>query len=183
MKQKKCKECGSMFTPKITTTQQVCSWQCAILYTEAQKEKKWRKEKARRKEELKTAGDVAKEAQVAFNKYIRERDRYKGCITCKKPLEHKYDAGHYYSVGSSPELRFDEDNVHGQCVGCNQHLHGNLIEYTFALPERIGQERFEALKQRRNIPAKYSKPELKAIKEKYKIKAKALIDARKSKED
>ena len=167
MRQKKCKECGKMFTPSYTTTQPVCSWQCAILYADAQEAKKWRKEKAKRKDELKTHGDLAKEAQVEFNKYIRLRDRHKGCITCGKALEGKYDAGHYYSVGSTPELRFDADNVHGQCVACNQHLHGNLIEYTERLPVRIGDKRFEQLKSRRGKAKKYSIEELKEMKAKY----------------
>lgn len=35
--------------------------------------------------------------------------------------------------------------MHGQCVHCNQHLHGNLTKYSYNLPKRIGWERFEAL--------------------------------------
>jgi hypothetical protein len=138
-----------------------------MAYTKQQEKKKWNKEKKARKDALKTHGDWLKEVQTQFNRYIRLRDRAKGCITCGKALEGKYDAGHYYSVGSTPELRFDADNVHGQCVACNQHLHGNLIEYTERLTVRIGGKRFEQLKSRRGKVKKYSIEELKEMKAKY----------------
>jgi hypothetical protein len=68
--------------------------------------------------------DHVKELQVIVNKYVRLRDKDKGCISCGTPLLGKYDAGHYYSAGGNPELRFNTDNIHGQCVYCNQHRHG-----------------------------------------------------------
>jgi len=167
MKPKKCKICKNTFTPKYTTTQMVCSPICAMAYTKQQEKKRWNKEKKERRDALKTQSDWLKEVQTQFNRYIRLRDKNKPCISCGKPLVGKYDAGHYYSVGSTPELRFDADNVHGQCVACNQHLHGNLIEYTERLPLRIGDKRFEQLKSRRGKIKKYSIEELKEMKAKY----------------
>ena len=67
---------------------------------------------------------------------------------------------------------FNENNVFGQCVECNQHKHGNLTEYTINLPERIGLEQFEYLKSIRNISTKYTIAELKGLIETYKIKVK-----------
>ncbi|NBW22180.1 MAG: recombination protein NinG, partial [Caulobacteraceae bacterium] len=67
-----------------------------------------------------------------------------------KALQGKYDAGHYYSVGSYPNLRFHESNVHGQCVTCNQHKHGNLLEYNEGIVRRIGKNKLEELKSIRN---------------------------------
>jgi len=113
-----------------------------------------------------------KKAQIAVNTYIRFRDKDKPCISCGRKLGSKFDAGHYFSTGANPELRFEEDNIHGQCVFCNQHLHGNLIPYTDNLPERIGLERFNALKDKRHKIRKYSKDELKQIIEIYKNKIK-----------
>ena len=112
--------------------------------------------------------------QKVFNTYIRKRDKAKGCISCGRAFHGKYDAGHYFSVGSHPELRFDEDNVHGQCVYCNRDKHGNLIEYAERLPQRIGEYRYEALKARRGQNNKLSIPEIERMIEEYKAKIKEL---------
>jgi hypothetical protein len=50
----------------------------------------------------------------------------------------KYDAGHYYSASGTPQLLFNEFNCNGQCVFCNQHKSGNLIEYRKGLINRYG---------------------------------------------
>jgi hypothetical protein len=88
--------------------------------------------------------------QQVFNEYIRKRDLtgdYFKCISCGEIKdEHLMNAGHFYNVGHYPGLRFEEDNCHGQCIGCNNFLHGNLIEYRDNLFMKIGVERFEKLK-------------------------------------
>ena len=48
---------------------------------------------------------------------IRLRDKHQPCISCGKPLEGKYDAGHFFQQQNN-RSRFNEDNVHGQCVHC-----------------------------------------------------------------
>jgi hypothetical protein len=50
------------------------------------------------------------------------------------------------------------------------YLSGNLEEYGRRLPERIGLERFEALKQRANTTANYTVEELKELINTYKEK-------------
>lgn len=79
---------------------------------------------------------LIKKAQIAFNAYIRNRDKDKGCISCGGDVDH---AGHYFSAGQYSALRFDETNVHGQCVGCNTYKHGNLIEYGLGIVQRYGE--------------------------------------------
>ena len=74
----------------------------------------------------KTIPQLTKKAQEVFNKWIRERDKDLGCISCGGSVDH---AGHYFSVGQHSALRFHEDNVHGQCIGCNNFKHGNLAHY------------------------------------------------------
>lgn len=178
LKPKKCKNCGELFTP-YRPLSQVCSIFCAAGLSKKQREAKekkeyrvWKKEKI---ESLKTHKDYLKELQTVFNTYIRLRDINSGCITCGQNLSKiKFDAGHFYSVGSTPALRFHEDNVHGQCVHCNQHLHGRLIDYMDKLPIRIGQERFELLKSKKNDVTKYSITELKAKIGHYKSQVKIL---------
>ena len=82
-------------------------------------------------------------ATTKFNKFIRERDKDMPCISCGEYRE--LQAGHFYSGGHYPSLKFNEDNVHGQCKRCNYFLSGNLTEYEKNLRERIGDERVERL--------------------------------------
>lgn len=86
------------------------------------------------------------ELQNIFNSYIRKRDDGKACISCGK---YKIlQAGHYFAVKGYEGLRFDEDNVHGECAGCNCFDESHLINYTTNLVERIGKARYDALFKR-----------------------------------
>jgi hypothetical protein len=109
-----------------------------------------------------------------FNQYIRLRDQGKGCISCGKQLQGKYDAGHYFSVGSYPNLRFNESNVFGQCVSCNQHKHGNLLEYAIGIERRIGKSKLEELKSMRNDRLSLPLDKMKELIYHYKDKVKEL---------
>ena len=179
MKDRICKSCKSRFTPQ-RPLQGVCSPKCAYAYQRLLKEKKeakeWKVEKKEMKENLKTHSDYLRVLQVSFNTYIRFRDKGKPCISCNNKIKDKYDAGHYFSVGGYPALRFNEDNVHAQCVSCNQWLHGNLIMYAENLPKRIGFERTEILFNTKNTIAKLSIPEIKDKIKEYKLKLKQLND-------
>jgi hypothetical protein len=138
--------CKQSFTPTVSTLQVTCTKvSCVLQHAKIVKAKENKKKIKEMREKLKTSQDYRKELQIVFNSYIRARDRDAGCISCGKKLGSKFDAGHYFSVGNYPNLRYDETNVHGQCVTCNQHLHGNLIEYGARLPERIGQAAFDRL--------------------------------------
>ena len=156
----RCKICKDKFQPKYFLQKTCFEPSCILEWKDKVKDKEWKAEKKVLKEKLKTYSDHVKELQVIFNKFIRARDKDKGCISCGTKLTGKYDAGHYYSCGSYPELRFNEDNVHGQCVHCNQWKHGNLIEYTKRLPLRIGEVKFHSLEVKAHIKQKYSIPEL-----------------------
>jgi len=160
LKEKKCKNCKEKFIPQ-RPLQYICGVRCGAEYAINSRNKKEKKERAEAKKSLLTHKDYLKMLQVVFNTYIRLRDKDKGCISCGGPFITKYDAGHFYSVGSTPSLRFDEDNCHGQCVYCNQHLHGNLIMYWENLPKRIGRERYIALMEKSKIyNLKLSIPEI-----------------------
>ena len=76
-----------------------------------------------------------KRATDHFNKWIRLRDHGKGCASCNSPTF--TDAGHFYPSGHYPNLRYNENNVHGQCKACNYFKHGNLIEYRKRITNRI----------------------------------------------
>ena len=111
---------------------------------------------------------LLKKAESVFNKWIRERDKDKGCISCGGSVDH---AGHYFPVGGHSGLRFNEINVNGQCVGCNTYKHGNLIYYRDGLVRRYGLFETEVWEQEcmSNKVNKWSRTELNEIIEKYKI--------------
>jgi len=172
LKKRKCKVCKDEFK-QTRPLQTVCSWACATQFAKKKEQEKRKAETRRMKEDLKTYGDWLKDLQKVFNRYIRLRDKDKGCISCGKPLIGKYDAGHYRTVGACPELRFEEFNVYGQCVHCNQHKHGNIVEYRIRLVERIGQDKVEWL-EGKHEPLKLSMNEIKELLTKYKRLCKGL---------
>lgn len=171
-RQRKCKVCGKPFTP-FSSTAQVCRMVCAMALIEQMAAKRDRAETKARKEALKTRSDWLKEAQVAFNAFIRARDANEPCISCGRFHQGAYDAGHYRSVGSMPALRFDEDNCHKQCVPCNQHKAGNVVEYRLRLRAKIGEERLARLEGPHEAK-KYTVADAQEIKRLYKAKLKAL---------
>ena len=173
MKPKKCKVCNTLFTTT-KTTQRVCGWECAKAEAERIREKKEASRKKQvakqlreQKEKLKSRADWMKEAQQAFNAWIRYRDKDEPCISCQRHHAGQYHAGHYRTTAAAPELRFNELNVHKQCSVCNNHKHGNITEYRINLVKKIGVEKVEWLEGKHEAK-KYTIDELKEIKEKYK---------------
>lgn len=169
---KKCKNCKQPFTPRFSFFEKFC-WADDCKLIEAMQKLQLHKanEKkriAKKKKELLTVGDWVKIAQQAFNGYIRQRDKGKQCISCDTILKGKFDAGHYYNANNHWLLRFDEDNVHGQCVRCNQHLHGNLINYRKGLLKRIGLDNLSHLEQQAHKTRKFTIEDLQYITEIYK---------------
>lgn len=149
MKPKKCKECSSIFAPS-RAMQVVCGPICAqswgrklIEQQEANSKREERKSIRAAREKAKTRSDHLREAQAAFNAWIRARDAGKPCISCGRHHQGQWHAGHYRSIGSEPSLRFEPDNCHLQCAPCNTHLSGNLIKYRINLIKKIGLERVE----------------------------------------
>jgi hypothetical protein len=131
-----------------------------------------------KKEALKTRSDHLKDAQRAFNSYIRRRDQLAGhtCISSGRPLDwtgNAVDAGHYRSTGSAPHLRFHEDNCHAQSKHDNQYKAGNAVDYRIGLIKRIGLERVEAL-EADQTSRKYTIQELIEIKALYRRKLRDL---------
>lgn len=197
---RKCKVCGEYFVPKFHDIR--IRWCCpehgAILAMEEREkekvkaaakrikeqkeaEKAGRKRRQEKRESLKSKSQWDKEAQSAFNSYIRIRDEGKECVSCGNPLLGKsnyltgsaIDASHYRSRGAASHLKFNVFNVHSACTRCNRQLSGNAVEYRIRLIERIGQERVERLESD-NEPRRFDIPYLQRIKSIFTRKARAL---------
>jgi len=179
-KLKKCRVCREAFLPR-TSLQVLCgNYECACLYAHAAKTKrevlertKERKVIREAKQKLKTRQQWLKEAQIEFNRYIRARDSAEPCISCGNYHNGQYHAGHFRSIGSAPELRFEESNVHKQCSPCNNYKSGNLLEYRKRLILKIGAENVEWL-EGKHEPKKYTIDDLKELKIYYKNKLKEI---------
>lgn len=185
-KRYKCKQCREVYT-KERVSQVVCSTDCAVLLSQSQGVKIAKKaaivdkrETKEKLDKLAKKSDLTKPAQQAFNAYIRARDYGKRCISCNSAIAWGTsttggvcDAGHYISVGSRPNLRFNEDNVHAQCKKCNSYGAGNAANYRIGLIKRMGAGRVESL-ENDDKPRKYTHEELRELTKKYRQKLKEL---------
>lgn len=174
-------ECRASFVPA-RLGQKVCSPACALATKDVNADKArkaiadvGRKELRAAKERVKSKGQYMREAQAAFNAWVRLRDAALGCVSCDKPQTWagQWHASHFLSVGSSPEHRFNPLNVHKACSVCNNHLSGNILGYRPELERRIGVEAVEALLGP-SEPKRYTIEDLKAITAEYRAKTREL---------
>ena len=172
----RCKICKSKFEAKYFLQKACLNPACLAEWAKLDRESKADKRHTQKKRELK-ANDRpfrTKEAQKAFNAYIRKRDEKEPCISCQRYHSGQYHAGHFKTTAARPDLRFNEDNCHKQCAPCNNHLSGNIGEYIVHLIKKIGQTRLDDLNRVEIV--KYSCDELKEIELKYKRKLKELME-------
>ena len=184
-KPKACKnpKCGETFTPRFNSTETVCSNACALVVARTDKRiqslgkkaiaDRQRKELRASQERIKSRSDHLREAQAAFNEFIRLRDAHEPCISCGRHHDGQYHAGHYRTVGANPELRFHEDNVHKQCAPCNNHKSGDIVNYRINLVAKIGAERVARLEGPHELQ-KLNIDQIKAIKAHYRAKVREL---------
>lgn len=181
MKKKRCRSCKLDFEP-LRPLQIACSIACSVKLAAEKRQRKAaqeaREERRSRREALervKTRGEHLREAQAAFNAWVRLRDANDPCISCGRQATWKgqWDAGHYRSRGSSPALRFDAANVHKQCGPCNVHLSGNLVAYRAGLVAKVGLAEVERL-EGPHQPLKLTIPEITKLKAFYRAEVRRL---------
>lgn len=181
---KTCDACGKDFAP-FQSMQRVCATaRCALKFAKTKRleaERRERDQLKTRREALKSLSDWTKEAQVAFNAYVRFRDvsAGHGCIDCAKPFEvskpgGSVDAGHYLSRGAAVHLRFDERNVFAQRKNCNRPGGATRADFRNGVIARIGLAAVEALEADQTVK-QYRADDLKAIRDTYRAKLKALM--------
>lgn len=132
----------------------------------------------------KSIATLKKELQEVFNLYIRLRDTkndkgqpYFICISCNQPKGlDQMNAGHFWPVGGHEAVRYDEDNVHGQCIYCNNFASNGLVtlNYEKNLQKKIGSGRFLTLANRRFNKSKMMAFEIEYLISEYKEKVKLL---------
>lgn len=149
---------------------------------EAQQEKRHNKI---RKLALQPDSYFKKQAQQAFNQFIRLRDHDQPCISCGEtnpPDLHggQWDCGHFKTVGGFPELRFVEKNAYRQCKSCNagSAKHGAKAatvaqQYEETLVRRFGQELVDWLNGPHEM-THYRRDDFIRIRDEYRAKCRAL---------
>ena len=164
--------CNSKFEPR-SPWQVACSPECSLRIVEAEKAKKAAKELREAKLAIKPKSEWMKEAQTAFNGYIRQRDKDEPCISCGRHHSGQYHAGHFRTTKSAPELRFEPLNCWKQCQPCNTHLSGNILAYRARLVEMLGTD-LVAWLEGHHEPKRYKIEDLQEIITLYRSKLKAL---------
>ncbi|PXX41103.1 MULTISPECIES: recombination protein NinG [Burkholderia] len=179
LKMKRCRICARDFTP-ISSMSKVCSVPCSLEWARKLSEKKClqesregRKAVREARSRVKTRSDHLREAQAAFNAWVRARDEGLPCISCGRHHEGRWHAGHYRSVGSAPELRFEPLNVHLQCAPCNLYLSGNLTAYRINLIEKIGLEKVQWL-ETAHAPLKLTIEQIEQMKKFYRAEVRRI---------
>jgi Bacteriophage Lambda NinG protein len=140
--------------------------ECIKAFSESVKEKRQKQieknqkdlenAKKERTEERKLKADLVN-TKVQVHSYIRERDKNKPCISCGCQWNETFEAGHHYSANSFITLKYNLDNIHGQCFYCNNRLEGNFENYALNLPNRIGKERYNKLVELASVDKQFSK--------------------------
>jgi hypothetical protein len=190
-KPKKCanRECRKPYMPDprqpfVTFCSPDCGAVIALDRIAKQKAKQQRQERAQdkvKREAMKTRSDYLKEAQAAWNAYVRARDFGKPCCSCGATPEQSFggtmDCSHYRSRGSAPHLAFHLHNAAAACVKCNRYLGGNVVALRAGLVERFGEERILAVEADQR-PRNYSKDDLIRIKRIFSKKTRRLLRSR-----
>lgn len=155
-KQKKCKVCEKKFTPFYSPLQQVCSIECSSRLAvkkvsaekkkeKAQQKKKEQAERAKAKKEklsVKPKSYWTAQLQMRINKIARLIDKGHPCISSGK-YTGKMNGGHYKSVGSNPQVRYNLFNIYLQSEYDNRYRHGNIGGYIEGIKNTFGQKHLE----------------------------------------
>jgi len=114
-----------------------------------------------------TRSKLVKKLDSVFSQYIRKKNADKNgncsCCTCGKVLHWKeIQAGHFMSR-KHYSIRWDERNVHPQCVACNVFRYGEQYKYSIFL----GKELADVLYLQSKEIKKYTTDELQSSIEHY----------------
>lgn len=196
VKEKKCKGtglakgygCGKLTKHRIYGLGKMCCYTDWLLNSENGKIKlakatlqvtKPRKELHKamtEKKERQSLTSLLNSTKTICHEYIRKRDIGKPCISCGSPYSGQEDAGHFYSGGKFSSIKFDEDNIHSQCIQCNRFKEGMHEDYRLGLINRFGKEFVDKLDQKaeqyKQSNFKWNRQMLIEIKEYYKQKLK-----------
>lgn len=103
-----------------------------------------RKKDAEVRESLKSLSAWLNDLQKVINQIVHQLDKDLPCIA-RPNTRGKMNAGHYYSVGSAPNLRFHMWNIHKQSEQSNSHFSGDTHMYRMGLKIRYGEDKLNEI--------------------------------------
>lgn len=129
-----------------------------------------KKKKATRVKKI-TLAQAKKDVWKVLSVAVRLRDAdvhgQVKCISCNYQgyyIKDKIQAGHFFQSRNHPYVRYNFDNLHGQCAKCNLGMHGNVYRYYLGLKEKIGQKRVDTINANADLPCKITVESLMEIK-------------------
>lgn len=135
-KSKNCKVCGRSFYP-FNTIDKTCSFVCFTALKE-QDEIEDRFQKIKKSIKFDSA---PKTLQELINKIVRLIDKGHPCISSGKPYgNYTPHAGHFFSTGAYPSLRYNLLNIYAQSDYENTYKSGNGTIYGLRLKDVFGQD-------------------------------------------
>lgn len=131
-----------------------------------------------KKKKKPTLSALERKLDTIFSEYIRRRDADQGgtvrCATCPRLLFWKdAHAGHFIKR-QHRSVRWDERNVAPQCVADNVYRGGCQDEFAAHIIREHGQAVFDELMRKKREVVKYTRSDLEALIESFKIKLKGL---------
>lgn len=105
-------------------------------------------------------------ADTVYSRYIRlkaaDRNGYCACVTCPaiRQWNDGMQAGHYVNRDDWP-TRFDDRNVHPQCVSCNKHHSGRISRYAVYLKKEYGDGIIDELDAKSRLVKQFTLADLK----------------------
>lgn len=116
--------------------------------------------------------------RTACHEYIRKRDEFKPCISCGISYNDNFQAGHFFKAELFSNLKFNENNIHGQCKKCNMFDDGNESGYRVGLIQRYGKDYLSNINDLAGESKKntyhWDREELEELRKYYKAKLKEL---------
>lgn len=121
---------------------------------------------------------IEKKLDAVFSKYIRARDTSDGwgrCCSCGtiRPYE-GLDAGHFINR-KWKATRWEERNVHAQCISCNRFGEGDASGYALFMLDKYGRETITYLRGLSRETARFTDSEGELMIADYKRKLKELL--------
>ena len=194
MGSRKCKnpDCGKRFSvpretpPWVRWCSKPCKIEVGVQEARKARERRERAQKAALNRKKKKRGQEKREyqrqnirtrkraAKEACHAYVRERDAGRDCVSCRKPWDGEFDAGHFLESGNNPFLRYDESNTAGQCRKCNRFKGGATADFERNLRQRIGDGEVDRLLSMRGGTLKRTPDDYYEIEQYYKAKLKEL---------
>jgi len=117
-----------------------------------------------------TRKSLVTKLDTVFSQYIRRKDAVNDiaiCVTCgKKDNWKKLQCGHFMSRRHY-NTRWDEDNCHVQCAGCNVFKAGEIYLYNKYLCTKFDNNFPDSLYAKSNISVKFADVDLIDMIEKY----------------